>query len=267
MKILPKNKMPMQFYNPYNKFPVSVARGAMSGAAAVFGGGATRRTASKYKSSRTANTLVNSRPTKKPRSNSFRSKLLKQEPAKHYEGSTTTNLTHQTIFSLVPTAGIVQGDTNAQRDGDFVDLAALKLKGIFQTAAAANGYSFRIIVGYSGEEYNLPTVLGAGLTTAEIFLPNTTGNWAVNGIINPKAFTALYDETMDINSEVAATSTIGSFSFTVPLNRKFPYQSSGSVFGKDRNLYVVVVSSGVGLGAAAPTGLTVFSYDLIFKAI
>lgn len=257
--------MPM-FYNPYNKqayasfAPAAIASGAY--AASTFRGARTGT-----KRARTQQTLVNSRTTKKAKNTSFRAKLLKQEPAKHYEGSITQALTHQTIFSMVPTAGIVQGDTIAQRDGDFVDLMALKIKGIFQTATPSNGYSYRIIVGYSGEEYNLPTTLGAGLTATEIFFPNTTGNWAVNGIINPKAFTSVYDQTVDLNSIVAATAELQSFSFTVPLNKKFPYQASGSVFGKDKNLFIVVISSVIGGGALAPTGLIVMSYDLIFKAI
>lgn len=213
-------------------------------------------------------TMVHARRVKKPNSRSFRTKLMNTQPAKHYEGSTTTALTHGTVQCMNPTGGIVQGDTNAQRDGDFVHLAALKIKGIFQTAAATGAYSYRVIVGYSGEEYNLPTVLGTGLTIAEVFLPNTTGNWIVNGIINPKAFTSIYDETIDINSEIAAATTLSSFSCTVPLDKKFPYQSAASTFGKDKNLYIIVVSAiNGGVTGVTSTGLTVFSYDLIFKGI
>lgn len=227
--------------------------------------------------SRTSNLGLTSRPyvptmsiTKQRRlkknRNSFRSLTLAQQPAKHYAQSSTTSLTHNTINTVIPTAGITQGTSNTTRLADHVELCAIKIKGTFNTAVASNGYSYRILVGYTGEEFNLPTVLGSGLGATELFIPNTDANWEVNGIINPKAFTCIHDSTYDINSQITAVSDISSFAFTVKLDTKFDYQAAGSIYGKSRNLAVVVISSVVGgVSGTTSTGLVVMAYDLIFK--
>lgn len=264
----------MVFYNPYNVGGVSAANGMLAMApyaANYFRGNQASRNkgAAMQRTKGATQTIVTSRRVKKPSRKSFHAKMAANTPAKHFTGSFLTNHTHNTIYMGSPPQSITLGDAYNQRDGDYVDLIALKLKGIFQTAAAANSYSFRIIVGYSGEEYTTGTsALITGITDTELFLPTTSGSWTPNGIINPKAFTAIYDQTVDINSLLAATTDIASFSFTVPLNKKFPYQANASIFGKDRNLYVIVTSgvSGGSIGATS-TGLSVIGYDLIFKSI
>lgn len=202
------------------------------------------------------------------RRKSFAAKLLSVEPAKHYSNTSLTNLLHNNISTVIPTAGITQGDTNATRTGDFVHLAAIKIKCSFQTPVAANGYTYRVLVGYTGEEYNLPATLGTGLTATELFIPNTSGTWTPNGLINPKAFTCLYDETMDVNSQVAAVSDVASESFTVQLDKRFPYQADASIYGKNQNLAIVVIGAVIGgVTGVASCGVVVLTYDLIFKEI
>lgn len=250
-------------YNPYFKSAGALAAFGVSRATGSYMQG--RPPASVlYLGSNARSVYVGRRRAR--RSNSFHARVLKDQPAKHYANSSLTSLTHDTITTVVPTTGITQGTSNTNRIGDYVDLCAIKLKGYFTSAVTSGVYSYRILVGYTGEEYNLPTVLGTGLTSAELFIPNTTANWAVNGIINPKAFTVLHDETIDINSVLTAVSDISSYSFTVPLNTKFEYQAAASIYGKTRNLAVVVIGSvGGGTVGSTSAGATVMSYDLIFK--
>lgn len=162
------------------------------------------------------------------------------------------------------TAQIGQGTGNADRLGDSIYLEALKLEGFFQSATDPNAYRFRLIVGYSGEEYGVTTFTAGNLTATELFLPSTTTT-PTNGIINPKAFTVLYDEVHDINSQVENYRTIASTRTTIQLKQQFPYQASTSVYGKTKNLYAVVVAYAADVAAATPIGSAVLSYDLIFK--
>jgi len=200
------------------------------------------------------------------RGQSFHALAVKELPAKHYANASITSLPHNTILSVVPTTGITQGLTNTNRIGDHVQLCAIKLKGSLNSASAANGYSYRVLVGWTGEEYNLPTVLGSGLGSTELFIVNTDTGWETNGIINPKAFTVLSDSTYDINSQITGVADCMSFATTVPLNMKFDYQANGSIYGKTKNLAVIVIGSVIG-GTSGTTsaGLVVLAYDLIFK--
>lgn len=210
--------------------------------------------------------MVTAKRKRKPNRNSFRSKLMAVTAAKHHTGTQAQAFTHDSIYSLNVTAGIVQGDLNSTRNGDSIHLAAIKIKGFFNAATAAGAYSYRILVGYTGEEYTNTSFSAAAIGDVELFLPNTTNSFRGTGIINPKAFTCLYDETIDVNSEVAAALSLKSYAFTVQLDKRFPYQASGSVLGKDKNLMIVVIGSVAGgsLGVTAAGGTTI-SFDCIFK--
>lgn len=196
---------------------------------------------------------------------SFKNQLYDNMAAKHTNGEQGLGMTHNTLYTLVPTAQPAQGDTNASRDGDAIVLCALKLNGFFNTDVAAAGYSFRVIVGFTGEEYTT-VPFGSGLGTSELFLPSTAG-LATVGIINPKAFTVLYDEKFTVNSEISGTRSKLDYSIYVPLNnQKFYYQSSASQLGKTKNLVVVIVSDVIGgVSGVTSTGGTTLSWDFIFK--
>lgn len=201
--------------------------------------------------------------------NSFKRQVMKLHPAKHYTMETSPNNTHNTILSMCPTQGITQGDGNTNRDGDGVHLESIKVKGTLITSAAAGAYQHRIIVGWSGEEIttaNIATSLVSGLSATELFLPTTAGTWVNDGIINPKAFTCLYDETFDLNSQIALTQDLVSIGFTVPIHQDFDYQASGSVMGKTKNLFVVVIAAVAGgVTGTTAAGQHLISADLIFK--
>lgn len=169
------------------------------------------------------------------------------------------------VYSYNLTAGLTQGTTVGARQGDQVYLVDLKMKGFVNSAAASNAYAFRIIVGWSGEEYNPATLLTTGLNATEFFLPVVSLS-NTNGIINPKAFTVLADTTIDVNSQITATSDSQSFDATIPLYQKYAYQSGGSVYGKTKNLYVVVVSYVLaGTSGVTSTGGVAMGATLRFK--
>lgn len=206
---------------------------------------------------------------KRPKSynrRSFKNQLYDNLAAKHVTGEQGVTMTHNTLYTLVPTAIPTQGDGNTNRDGDSIVLCALKLNGFYNTDTAAGPYSFRIIVGFTGEEYS-NTSFGSGIGTTELFLPNTAGVNTANGLINPKAFTVLHDEKFTVNSEIAATRSRIDYNVYVPLNnQKFYYQSTASALGKTKNLVVVIVGDVV-LGSSGTTavGGTTISWDFIFK--
>lgn len=223
------------------------------------------RPSSIYPSRATGVSLVRRRKIYRKK-RTFRNQMLKNVPANHYTGEASTNLFHNTLYTFVPTTGIVQGTTNQTRVGDSIELAALKLKGFFQSTTSPNCFTYRIIVGFTGEEYNFPTTFGIGLTTTELYQPNTFTSWFPNGVINPKAFTVLYDQVIDSNSQISGSPDINSYECTIPINQHFPYQSQGSIYGKTKNLVVIVMGAVQG-GTAGTTaaGAAYCGYDLIFK--
>lgn len=159
-------------------------------------------------------------------------------------------MTQNNIYSNNITSKLIFGTADNQRIGDEVYLTGIRVKGNYISAAAQNGYQCRIIVGWSGEEYN-PTTFGSsgastGLIAAEVFLPLTGGQYQTSAIINPKAFTVLYDRTLTINSNLEIVSEFQPFDFYVPLSKKFQYQAGGSIYGKTKNLYIVCTSSAIG---------------------
>lgn len=211
-------------------------------------------------------TMTQTKKRKRSARPSFKNKLYDTMAAKHDNGEQQVALTQNTLSTLNLTARIVQGDSNGTRDGDAIVLCGLKLKGFFHSHTTANCYGYRIIVGYSGEEYN-NTVFGSGLGASELFLPNTSATNTELGQINPKAFTVLHDERFTINSNIIDIRDREDFAIHVDLgNKMFSYQSAGSTFGKDKNLYVVVVGNvfGGSPGSTVAGGVNV-TWDFVFK--
>jgi len=211
--------------------------------------------------------------TKTKRKNASKSFSMKKYirstlPAKHCPFSDiTVTGTHNTLYSFGPSQTIVHGTGNDQRIGDSAHMLSMKINGfVASNAAITKAVEVRIITLWSGEEYACGTSLTAGLTMGEIFLTSATPSWGPNGLINPKAVTVLYDEKFDVNSQIATVADIQSFAHTIPLERHFPYQASGSVMGKSMNLFVYVVGvvSGGSPGVTS-VGNLVVATDLIFK--
>lgn len=212
--------------------------------------------------------VLTRRPKRRGKYKTFAQKVRNVHGYKHntLSSSAVSNvMTHQTIYTTNLTSKIVQGDSNADRDGDSVHLTAFKLKGVIHSPTTAGAYVYRVLVGWSGEEYAL-TASSAGLTSAELFLPNQGGAFFATANVNPKAFTVIHDEIIDINSNITATSDLKSIAFNVPIKQKYAYQSTGSTFGKFKNLYIVVISGVVGgTSGTTASGSYFFDTDLIFQ--
>jgi len=172
---------------------------------------------------------------------------------------------HNNIYTSSMTTKIAQGDGNTDRDGDSVHLTALKVKGVIHSGAASNGFVYRVLVLWQGEEFNVSHTT-SGLAAADIFLPNQGGGFVATGNINPKACTVLYDEVVTINSLVATTSDMKEVCFNVPINQKFDYQAAGSVNGKFKNLYFVIIGGVIGgTNNVTSVGSAFFNTDLVFQ--
>lgn len=211
-------------------------------------------------------TMTKTRKKKRFGRSSFKDQLYNNLAAKHVNGEQGVTMTHNTLYTLTPTAIPTQGDANSSRDGDAIVLCALKLNGFYNTDVAAGPYCFRVIVGFTGEEYS-NTTFTSGMGLSDLFLPATGTVVSNNGIINPKAFTVLHDEKFTVNSEIAATRSRLDYSIYVPFNnQKFYYQSAASTLGKTKNLVVVICADIVGgtTGTTAVGGTSV-SWDFIFK--
>jgi len=251
----------------------NLGTGYVSGVAAALsvlgaaGGGSNQQVGTTSAASR-SQTMARKRRKVTGRRSSFAKKVRNLAPYQHNtlaDGSDFSNMTHNTIYTTNLTAKIVQGDANTDRDGDAIYLNALKLSGAIHTNTASNGYMFRVLVGWSGEEYAI-TASSAGLTSQEIFLPATGTTFLTNGIVNPKAFTCIYDSISDVNSLLATTADIFSLRAKIQLDQKYVYQSSGSTFGKFKNLYLVVIGCVIGgtTGTTA-TGTFYMGTDVIFQ--
>lgn len=218
-------------------------------------------------STRAGNSFVTTRRKKStPFSRmSFKKQVESVQPAKHLTSTPGVTSLDDEIYTYGLTTQIVQGTGNTQRIADSIHIAAVKWRGFISTPAASGAYNYRLLIGWSGEEYTTSNFTASGLTALEIFLPITvTRN--VNGIINPKAFTCIYDATIDINSTISNVSDLASFETTVQINQDHDYQASSSSFGKTRNLYLIVIPQVVG-GTPSTTAAGTFttSVDLIFK--
>lgn len=205
---------------------------------------------------------------------SFKSKLIASTPAKHCttDDSQTGVVggTHNTLYTCNLTAGIIAGTADDQRVGDTVQLAALKVNGLLSTVLASTAScQYRVIIGYSGEEYNVPNTLSSfGLVAGEIFESGTGTNWRNTGIINPKAFTVLDDRIFTLNNSITGVADIQEFAYTVSVPTSFNYQANGSAFGKTRNLYLVWIPCILnGSSGVTNAGNVAMSTDLIFKQV
>lgn len=257
--------MAVMTYSPYLRAPLA-AYGAYRSSYP-----ASRQT-QQYTSGRSFTKVRSRRRRRYATTSSFKSKVLQTAPAKHImtndNQTQVTGALHSTIYTCNLTAAIVAGTGGNQRIGDAVQLLSLKVNGLLSSQANSTASCmYRVIVGWSGEEYNVPNTFStAGLTGTEIYQANTGSNWANTAIINPKAFTVLDDRIFTLNNNISLVADIQEFSYTIPVNAAQYYQAAGSVFGKTRSLYMVFVPCILGgTFAVTPAGSVAVSTDLVFK--
>jgi len=223
-------------------------------------------TGTRYARSRSYTTVTQKR--RRPANSSTLKQVIRStQPAKHCPiNDSTATLTHNTLLTLGPTQFISVGSGRDQRIGDGIHLLSMKVSGIVTSVAASTASTqFRIITLWSGEEYTSAANFASGLGNSEIFV-NSGLAWQPNAISNPKAVTILDDRNIVLNNSITGVADLESFNYTVPLNTDFDYQTATSVFGKNRNLYIVVVGSIVGgVSGTTPAGSATVSADVIFK--
>ena len=222
-----------------------------------------------FRNGRSYSTVATKKRKRRGKRVSVKKLMLKAEPAKHMhvgDGVNSIAIKHNNIYAYNLTKDIVQGTSNTTRLGDEVELCALKFNISLQAPTTANGYTYRILVGYHTQTDTNTVLTYNVLSPSQIFLTNTGANWTCGGIINPKNFTVLYDSTHDINSQVSGTGDLMSVGETVPINQKFIYGQEAGAQGKTRNLFFVIMSNVIG-GAAnsTSTGAVALNTDLIFK--
>lgn len=218
--------------------------------------------------------------SRKPSSNSYKKKnpmsggkvkeeLLRMATRYHSTVPDTTGgifgMTQNTLYALNLTGKIRQGIDNTSRQGDACFLESLTIRGFFNSASASNAYVFRVMVVWSGSDYANTGMSSSSLTYPEVFLPSSGFTSITNAIVNPKACTVLYDNTVDINSQVANSPDVMSVLTTLKLDQKFQFKADGSVFGKTKNLYLVIGGFGIGQAALSPVGTGQFATDIRFK--
>jgi len=251
----------MQYMTP----PRTPARLA---AALIAGTGRRMSTGARYARSYTK-TMINRKRKQPSRTFSMKKYIRSTLPAKHnYVQDLQVTGTHNSVYAYSPTQGIVQGTSNAQRLGDSAHLLSLKVSGWASSSSlTTKAVEYRIMVIYSGEEITAPTSLVTpSFASSELWLSGTAPGWVPNAIANPKGITVLDDRTITLNNSITGVSDLESFNYSVALNSDFDYQASASTFGKNRNLYVVVMGAILdGVSGTTAWGVTNITTDLVFK--
>lgn len=194
--------------------------------------------------------------------NTVKRMMATQSEAKVKDANINATLTNGDVFSYNLTAQIVQGTADGTRVGDEIYLKTLELRGFVAAHTVSGAYSYRVIVGWSGEELNPATLATGGLTFGQIFMPNLGAATSAFGVINKKAFTAISDRFYDVNSQIAGIVDLSTALTTPKCVGKFKFQANGSQFGKTRNLYVIVIGFLQGAAAAATCGSTNMNYAI-----
>jgi len=192
---------------------------------------------------------------------------LRNGEIKNSDNGTTAAMLHLQQRAMGITQRVTQGTTQVTRVGDEINLHAFRFNIILQAPTTAGAYSYRILVVWSGQEYAPTTINTSSLTFSQVFLPNIVAASDNMAIVNKKACTVLHDENIEINSNIASTSDVVAIQREINLrNVSFKYQASGSAYGKNKNLYLVLIPSVVG-GTASTTacGTVLINSSLDFR--
>lgn len=260
------------YYTPYQGSRYRAAGYSLVGGSTLFGGSnsVAPKVSQAMSGSRSRSYTKTKRKTRASRSYTLSRAIRGTQPAKHcpFSDISIGSGLHNNVYTWGPTQAIVRGTANDQRIGDSVFLEAIKLNfyGV-SNPAITKAVELRVIVCYSGEEYSTPFAFTAsGLQPSEMFVTSALNGWMPNSLVNPKGITVLDDRTIVYNNSISGVADLESHSYTVSLKTKFPYQSAGSVYGKTRNLYVVVMGSILDGVTNSTLAYSVnFSGDLIFK--
>lgn len=259
---------PYMLYNPY-KLGAGLGMTAYS-AGSRYGSAGPRSRKRTYR----PQTLVSQQRKKRSSggsSHSLKDQIRKMETVQHKTISDSDQsqlILQNQFYHHNVSAQVVTGTSNVTRTNETVYLEAIKINGNWNTAAANNeGTKFRLIVGYCDVQDNAGGVgyANTGLVTSDLFLTNTNVTYVTSGIVDPKRFTAIFDEQYTVNKSVSGDEETVSFRETINLKKTFNY-APGTVYGSDRNLYVIVMANNVsGTSGTTAVGTLHMAYDLLFR--
>jgi len=199
-------------------------------------------------------------------------KIRSMESTKHAYVGNATNLKltmlDNVIYTWSPSVGVPIGTGEGSREGTEIYMMALRCSIQLQSPAASqNGCTYRIITFFADPNYPLGGAMGAGFGATGLF-----GDVALaivtNALTDPKLITVLDDRVVNIDPVITGVKNSEDVSFTVPINRKFIYNTTAAVsqYGKVHNLYQVVIGHQIGgTGGITDVGDIYVSTDLIFK--
>lgn len=188
--------------------------------------------------------------------------MATQSEIKVKDASISASLTNGDVFSYNLTAQIVQGTTDGTRVGDELYLKSVEIRGFVASHTVDGAYAYRVIIGWSGEELNPGTLSTGGLSFSQVFMPNLGAATSAFGIVNKKAFTVVSDKYYDVNSQISGVTDLITTVAMPKCTGKYKYQANGNVYGKTRNLFIVVVGFLRGGVASAAAGSTIMNYAL-----
>jgi len=168
---------------------------------------------------------------------------------------TNTTVAPNTIYTFNPTAQIVQGTIDGGRVGDSINLRSFECQFRFITDKRAAFYQYRVMVVWSGEEFNpSASVFSAGgLGSSELFVAGTFSGYAT-APTNSKSITVLYDHVYAVNSMIDDFNDGVIVRARIPLKGiKYNYQANGAPYGKNKNLYVIVIPDWYSTNGTTPT--------------
>lgn len=158
----------------------------------------------------------------------------------------------------------MQGNADGNRIADAVNLIKLSGNIRWYTDPKAAFYQLRILVFFSGEETNPnATNFATGGLGASDFMIGGTAVSSI-GCVNPKSCQLLYDNLVEINSAIDAFEDGVTTRINIDLKgQKFLYQSAAGVYGKTKNLYVMIIGNWSRTAATLPSTVGTVESNLI----
>lgn len=197
--------------------------------------------------------------------NSLSERIRKEMPAKHFQtvdSTLTQNTLHNVTYVHSPTMNIAKGTSDNQRVGDKIHLEAIKFKMLFHDETLnVNATFVKLIIGYIDTD----TFTSTGFQTGGDYSYGNGVAFSTNNITNPKKFTEIANYTIKMPHLVDGSKSGEVIEETLMLKKDFVYETN-QVYGKDRNLVLIVTTSVVGgTPATTSTGNVFLTYDLIYK--
>lgn len=192
--------------------------------------------------------------------------ILGREEKKFMSGSVTlANIVDNGIYTFNVTAQIATGTEDGNRIGDSINLSSFDAFIRWYTDTEAAYYQLRVLVLWSGEEYNPSSTLfsASGFGGTQLMKPYTA--IPCIGLTNPKAITVVHDGYLEINSAINNYEDGAAHKIHVSFNgQKYDYRQDLSVYGKRKNLYVVIIGGYKSSNADPPetTGAALMNYSI-----